>query len=557
MSNTRYIEFDSTYRDRTRWPLPGEFEVQISQTGTKSKTGALDPISLATPLLIFNGEFDQSANTFDITGGSVSSTVAAPVSEIGNTTSPNILIVEFPAGELKTDEGFYNGAVMTITTTGGVEHQRISSYEFVNTLGASDRGKFTFLSGFSGNVVNGDAVVIANPSDNNPVNAQIFIATGSDANNFYIGEIIEDTNLGESRTITEYDGITHLATINSPFGGGWSATDEYVIRKEIPCEKGTLQNTTPSSNTISFLTPLTSTSNFLGDFLRMQSNSTANANEIRRIVKYQEPISGVLANGTTISQFSIPASSNGVGFSNQTGFYNDFFIEILTGVAAGDIRLITSYTVTLDGNGNVVSRIGIPDAVFTAGILPGDSFRIKGGIVSPAMPATITGAGQTYEILCFNRDNVVPMNYTGSTVSQQEEVCYEIELLNVILPNRTLVVGKGSRITFYPYIYVEFCNVSAAGAGTKGAIYSNNPNSNRMLFRVPVDDIPNPVLSPFIKLDGDGMVQTVKFKPNDNLKFGVYLPDGDVFEINLTETVSPQEPNPLMQISAMFSIKRL
>jgi hypothetical protein len=466
MSNTRYLEFDSTYRDRTRWPLPAEFEVQLSQTGTKGKIDALDPVSLATPILLYNGEFDQASNTFDITGGAVTSTVAAPVSELGNTTTPSVFIIEFPGGKLKTTNGFYDGAVMTITTASGIEHQRIDSYEFVNTSGGLDRGKFTFLTSFSSNVDDADVAVIANPSDNNATNAQIFIASGSGASNFYIGEFIEDTTIGETRTITAYDGVTHIATLDSPFGGGWAATDAYVIRKARPSETGTLVASTTTS-------------------------------------------------------FTLPATS-----SRIDGFYRGDFIRIIAGGAINEIRRIVSY----DG-------------------------ATRAGTVTP--PFSIAPGAVTYEILAFTRDNAVPFNYTGSDVSQQEMVCYEIELLNVVLPNRTLVVGKGSRITFYPYVYVEFSNVSAASAGTKGVIYSNNPNATRMLFRAAVDDVPNPLLSPFIKLDGDGMVQTVKFKVNDNLKFAVHLPDGDVFQTDQTETQSPEEPNPLMQVSVLFSLRRL
>ena len=62
--------------------------------------------------------------------------------------------------------------------------------------------------------------------------------------------------------------------------------------------------------------------------------------------------------------------------------------------------------------------------------------------------------------------------------------------------------------------------------------WSKNHNSHR--YSVPVQkieridrnnlrDISNPIISTFIKLDSDGMVQTVKFKPNDNLYFRVFL----------------------------------
>ena len=49
MSNTRYLEFDSTYRNRNDWPLPAQFEIPISQHGRDSKIQALDPVSNEAP----------------------------------------------------------------------------------------------------------------------------------------------------------------------------------------------------------------------------------------------------------------------------------------------------------------------------------------------------------------------------------------------------------------------------------------------------------------------------------------------------------------------------
>ena len=160
-----------------------------------------------------------------------------------------------------------------------------------------------------------------------------------------------------------------------------------------------------------------------------------------------------------------------------------------------------------------------------------------------------------YEILEYTRDNEVPFVYTGSTVSQQQMVCYEIELVDLVLPN--LVLVNGGRIAFYPFVYVELQNVSASGAGLTNIIYSNNPNSIRKLFRCPIDDMQSSLISPFIKIDSDGTRQTIKFKPNDNLHFAVYLPNGKLFKTLIQERYSPEYPNPFVQISALFSIKRL
>ena len=67
----------------------------------------------------------------------------------------------------------------------------------------------------------------------------------------------------------------------------------------------------------------------------------------------------------------------------------------------------------------------------------------------------------------------------------------------------------------------------------------------------------------FIKIDGDGMTQVVRFDPQDNLKFSVYLGTGsnpnerELFKVLPAEHFSPCPPNPLIQISAMFSIKKV
>jgi hypothetical protein len=91
----------------------------------------------------------------------------------------------------------------------------------------------------------------------------------------------------------------------------------------------------------------------------------------------------------------------------------------------------------------------------------------------------------------------------------------------------------------------------------KNSIYSNNPNATSMVFRVPIYDVQNPTNSSFVKLDGDGMTQTLKFKPNDSIFFSVHLSNGELFKTLESETYSPLSPNPEIQISAAFSFKKV
>jgi len=187
----------------------------------------------------------------------------------------------------------------------------------------------------------------------------------------------------------------------------------------------------------------------------------------------------------------------------------------------------------------------------------GQNNPLPTGFIQGGLQLSNSITGNWIQLLTFDRDNDQPLNYTGSTVSQNQTVCYEVELISLILPNLPLDNTIGGLIAFYPYLYVELSNRTAPSAGTKGILYSNNPNANRALFRVAIDDTPTPVISKFIKVDGDGAVQTIKFKPNDNLYLRVFLQNGTLFKTQENDTTPPSPPDPFVQISAEFSIKRL
>jgi hypothetical protein len=229
---------------------------------------------------------------------------------------------------------------------------------------------------------------------------------------------------------------------------------------------------------------------------------------------------GVLT-ASTINTFTLP-----VAFSNVNDFYTGSFIRITSGPAAGNMRRIVNYSDAL-----IPSLLGTVFPPFSA--VPGLA---------------------NFEILQFTRDNYNPLSFIGSLSSSQENVAYEIELLNLILPNKDLNVDLGNRIVFHPYVICEFSNASS---NPKNIIYSNNPNSVSAMFRVPITDIPSPLVSSYIKLDGDGMVQTVKFKPNDTLIFRVRMLNGQLFSTVEQEFFSPLPPNPAIQISACFGIRRI
>jgi hypothetical protein len=159
----------------------------------------------------------------------------------------------------------------------------------------------------------------------------------------------------------------------------------------------------------------------------------------------------------------------------------------------------------------------------------------------------------TINITDFDKDSYSPFDYIGTTVSSNQDVCYEVALTSLTLPNLSLKTG--SKISFYPYVYVEFSNITSPNNASSEIIYSNNPNSNRALFVVPVGLLVNPNAGTFLTLYSD-MTQYIKFKPNDNLKFSVYLPNGEPFDTFVDDTFPPYEPDSRIQIEAVFRIVR-
>lgn len=231
----------------------------------------------------------------------------------------------------------------------------------------------------------------------------------------------------------------------------------------------------------------------------------------------------------TIGTFQAGSTSTSLIISSATSdsrarYYNGMFVRFTSGMNKNKILGIYSYI------GAPVYRIDVIGYVAT--------------------PPTNT---DTYEILPFTKDNYTPFSYTGSNVSQ--ESCYDVQLIYLILPN--LQLSTGGTIASQPYLYVELQNVATAGGGSLNVSYSNNPHSTKKLFRVPITDIAFQSDDSFITLDKSNSLQTVRINPFGNFSFGVYLCDGSELKYSLKDTESPYPPNPYLQVSAVFALRRV
>lgn len=159
-------------------------------------------------------------------------------------------------------------------------------------------------------------------------------------------------------------------------------------------------------------------------------------------------------------------------------------------------------------------------------------------------------------ILSFSSEGVVPLNYTGSQITQSQMSCYELNVSTLILPNLILQTTSGLLTSSYPYVFVEISNETMPSGGNTDIIYSNNPNATKNTFVCPTLDVNNPEITKFVKIASAGN-QIMKFSPYDNLRIRVSLPNGQTFTTEQTDFLVPNEPNPRIQITVLIQITRL
>lgn len=395
-------------------------------------------------------------------------------------------------------------------------------------------------------------------------------------NGYYI--IDETLSSGSSiiaRQIIYYDFNTRLAYLDTPFPEGWSLSDLYTLRKDLPLATFTLTSErTPYLNTDPLYGPI-------GPVIPFPSNASPDDSYYNGKYVYYTSLSSYIFNsrgqfrpvygnyyiksykGSTKEAFVNYAK--GVSLYFDPNYYNmpypysvvppDFTILSYVGSnsdalnvnnLAGTPGSFSGYSITVKETGET-RYIANYDGLF---------FYLNKPLSLPIQVGFELFINQTGQIniVSFSKNNVNSLQYSGSIVSQSETVCYEIALLELTVPNVGLT--SGGRITDYPFLYVHVSNDTAPNRASQSLIYSNNPSSRNAVFIAPVTDISDPT-NLFIKLGNSIMKQTMKFKPNDNLFFSIFLPNGTLFQTVQTDMVSPYPANDLLQVHATFSIRRL
>ena len=157
------------------------------------------------------------------------------------------------------------------------------------------------------------------------------------------------------------------------------------------------------------------------------------------------------------------------------------------------------------------------------------------------------------EIIGPGQNIITSLRYASGGSQSIQGGDYELELLWLSVPNQILDVGYGGTLDRYPYIYCSL--YTGITNTTQQVLYSNNPYTSKVLFKVPVNEYFGD--TSFITLKDSKAKQTVYFDPSQDLFFELSLPDGTVISFNEFDNMPPYPPNPFLQINLLVSMKKI
>jgi hypothetical protein len=499
----KFLEVDSTYRNRNLYPGTGEFTINISQGNAKTQITASDPVSEAYPDIIFKPDditctksphtLNGLKFTFEVASGEL---IAPHPFDSSSATNEILLSYDFsgvgasPLAPNMLVDDYFVGLVLLYSQGKTQLMRRITKWKFLDVDMINKLQYFVAvleqnITDFLTNTTT--TFTVYNPSTIPPIGAFLFIPASVPVDNFYNGYIIWNMTTNTYSVIDEYNGKTHIAHVGGKTENltSWGLDDVFVVRKKPPVIFSGSLNGVLSGFPNSVKLQTTSSPNMINSFLWMESSPADQTRYIKRIVS----IIGLDKGG------------------NHTT----------------DLNRMVSFTDYV----NLENTLGLPDGY--------DMYF--------------------YQLLQYSADISVPFAYSGTMISNSQSSAQELTLNTLILPN--VILSNGGKIWQYPYVYVEVENVSTSSSGNRNVIYSNNPNSYKAVFKVPITNISNPDTYSFLNLSGNGVKQIVNFKQNADVKITIRMPNGTVFQTFTGDNTNGQYPNPFLQITALFGMEKI
>lgn len=594
----KYIMLDSTYRDRFLYPNPAEFIVSINNPVGNNVFNSRNPLLDGYP--IHNCCFlSETPFVGTIIGGnSIAIQVDASIDNLTGLSNPTIGTTLDEANDM-----FLN---LTVEIAGDTNVYRVTGYDPVRHIISLDTPVL--------NLTIGGQYTLSNQSTSSSIVLQgyetSYLGTTTNQDGYFISNKIVyvwdmTLNVVRSGFLKEYN-----INLTEPFPPEWNITDRYAFSLAPALDMGTFSGLAPGSSQLNtglwrfdISEPGTGYTNQMEVQIVVRSESrpeyciavgriifiTSNSGISRMELLYcgdQYVINGeyyILPVGETfrpdLGRLVVVATATGyqIESNNKTSLIGNYFMPILF---TPEFRLDPTDPTLLQLSPNnslpfvpnrIINNLSSVDANSFNGVVPiVDVFyyndkqiiltqHLNNELYQRFQCSNIDSFPESYyyQILPFYRDGYVSMDYRGTTVSSNQMVCYQLSVNTLILPNQILNLPFGALTSSYPYVLLEITNETASSGHNKSIIYSNNPNTINATFVCSISDVNSPTITKFININSDRSNQILKFKPNDNLKFRISMPDGRTFETEIKDYLPPLAPNPLLQINCLIEIVRL
>lgn len=593
------IHLESTYRDRLVYPDPADFTVANTRTQGNSIFGMRNPVSMQLP--VHNMYFpyvEDYSESIDFGDGVVNnSSLRITISSL-NTTSIVFSKTDMDAifGVATSHQSHAILKRLSIVLGTGLPYTmiRIADYDSMTYTATLDVPLSSTLD-----VSSITQCYVYN--DSTRTSGALSILATEDVPT-YFGQTsftLYDVTLGVSVTVTYSDTDGHFVAQSNALEG-WSINDVYFIFLETPRAIASLESI-PSletywSTSAQTLTLVTSSSGFR---VRQQYALSRGDDELYPPITIE--VTRTDARGcvldfrlidrsvnVNVSAVYTYSSEDGLASFRVTSTWQSFLVNttstippntVMTCVATTpvlsiDLTAFTSDQVTYNVFPLTYDTYGAHASTqtYTPGLqsMTGSAYIYDSQRYGENTLVFVTPYGKSdldrldpdlYDNTWWSRvifssdvhDQYAPFDMSRSLTSTHD-MCYEIHLISLILPNVQL--NATSVLTsFYPYVYVELSNLSSSHSSQ--SLYTNNVYGQKALFAVPISDVTSPTASKFLNLDKVRYSRQISINPHEPLKIRIFLPNGETFSPNDMDTLPPFPPNPQLQISAIFTLKRL
>lgn len=595
----KYLMIDSTYRDRFLYPNPAEFILPINTPAGNTVFNSKNP--LLQGYAVHNFCFLDNSGSFSgliVAGNPLAIQVADTIDNLTGLNDPLIGTTLDEANNIFLNLALTVAGDSNVYTITGYDPVRHIIYVDTPVIGFSIGNTYTIidLSTPQSIVLQGYVLAVSGISRNND---GYFISSNKQV-------YVWDQTLNEVRTGYLQD---RAIVLDESFSAGWSVSDRFSVSLSSPVETGyytPLAPGTPFLGTGLWRYELVAagegyTNGAEVQVVQMYESRPAYALAVARVsstttgggIARMELLycgDGYTASGEyyiqpvgepfrpTLARLRVVATA--VGFvveTSNTDLVGSYFMPLLVSPAFRIDPADPSLLQASPNNSMPYSPARIlPDLTMTDGNTINGTTPIIGVLRYNDIQVILTQPFNTdaysrfrctnlssfpeafhYQIYRFARDGCIAMDYRGTTVSSNQMICYALTVNTLILPNQILNLPFGSLTSSYPYILLEITNETASSGHNKSVIYSNNPNTVNATFVCSISDVNSPVITKFININSDRSSQIIKFKPNDNLKFRISMPDGRTFETENKDYIPPLSPNPLLQINCLIEIVRL